>query len=383
MKGIGIKMKINKKILINAGLYLYMVIMTFVVAYFSSKIWRDELWPNERFTAVVVSAAAFIILLMALSRKIKDMVRLLIYYHGIVILTVLMMLIPYEFRPMMAVFMIMTLMAGIDTGLICALSVSVAVSFLYGAEQEFLYGTLIIGAFSCFVADVIKNKIKFIISSIILFFVAFFINGVFQYYNTDIFDYGFAGISLVSIAISLIIFINVYAFIKPKSVEPYIREDSEPVRDIKEKSLSLYYHSEEVAELAKAGAEKIECNERLAYAGGLLHDIGKTKHGEDSVKTGLIIANKYGMPREIKAIMVEYDAKHRLPSSKEASLVMLADSVISSIEYLKASNREVSEKKIIDNVFNVRLSTGALDKSGLSVGELSRVKSAFENYFNI
>ena len=214
----------NKKILINTALYVYMAVMTFVVAYFSSKIWRKELWANERFTVVVVSASAFIILLMAMSIKIKNMVNLLIYYHGIVILTVLMMLIPYEFRPMMAVFMIMTLMSGIDTGLICALCVSVAVSFLYGAEQEFLYGTLIIGAFSCFVADAVRDKIKFIISSIILFFVAFFINGIFQYYNTDTFDYGFAGISLVSIAIALILFINVYAFIKPKSVEPYIRE---------------------------------------------------------------------------------------------------------------------------------------------------------------
>lgn len=373
----------NKKVLINTALYVYMVVMTLIVAYFSSKIWRKELWANERFTVVVVSASAFVILLMAMSIKIKDMVSLLIYYHGIVILTVLMMLIPYEFRPMMAVFMIMTLMSGIDTGLICALSVSVAVSFLYGAEQEFLYGTLIIGAFSCFVADAVKDKIKFIISTIVLFFIAFFINGVFQYYNTDVFDYGFAGISLVSVAITLVIFINVYAFVKPKSVEPYIRESSEPVRDIKEKSISLYYHSQEVAELAKAGGEKIQCNARLAYAGGLLHDIGKTKDGDDNIKTGLIIANKYGMPREIKAIMVEYDGKHRPPSSKEAALVMLADSVISSIEYLKASGKDVSEKKIIDNVFNVRLSTGILDKSGLSVGELSKIKSEFEKYFNV
>ena len=373
----------NRKMLINTALYIYMAVMTFALTYFSSKIWRKGLWENERFTVVVVSSSAFIILLMAMSMKIKNMVSLLIYYHGIVISTVLMMLIPYEFRPIMAVFMIMTLMAGIDTGLICALSISVAVSFLYGAEQEFLYGTLIIGAFSCFVADAVKNKIKFIISSIILFFVTFFINGVFQYYSTNIFDYKFAGISLTSIAISMILFINVYALIKPKSVEPYIRESSEPVRDIKAKSISLYYHSQEVAELSKAGAQKIQCNERLAYAGGLLHDIGKTMPGDDSIKTGLIIANKYGMTREIKAIIVEYDGKHRLPSSKEAALVMLADSVISSIEYLKAANKDVSEKKIIDNVFNVRLSTKALDKSGLSVCELSEIKSAFENYFNV
>lgn len=376
-------MKINKKTLINAALYLYMTVMTFAVMFFASKIWQKEIWPNERFTVVVVSAASFIILLMAMNIKIKDNIRLLIYYHGIVILTVLMMLIPYEFRPVMAVFMVITLTAGIDTGLICTLCVSVAVSFLCGVWQEVLYGTLIIGAFSCFVAHNIKNKLKFIISCIILFLITFFINGIFRYYDTNVFDYGFAGISLVAVIIALIVFLNFYVIIKPKSVEPFIKEDSEPVMDIKGKSLSLYYHSEEVAELAYAGGKNIECNPRLAYAGGLLHDIGKTKKSSDSIKEGLIIANKYGMPREIKSIMVEHDAKHRLPSSKEAALVMLADSVISSIEYLKATNKEISEKKIIDNVFNVRLSTGALDKSGLTVGELSKIKAAFEHYYNV
>lgn len=365
------------------ALYIYMTAMTALVTYFASKLWEKDIWENQRFTIVVISTLAFGILLTALSKSVENIYRLAIVYHVIVISTVLMMMISYEFRPVMAIFMIITLFIGLDTGLVSVLCISVAVSFLYGAEQEYLYGTLIIGAVSCFAAANVKNRLKFIISTIVFVFAGFFVNGIFQYYNTNQFDYKFAMLSLVSIAVSIIIFVNVRIFTRPGNVQPYIGADSEVTAELKEKSLPLYYHSVEVAELAAAGAAAADCDRKLAYAGGMLHDIGKTRGAKDYVKSGLIMANEYGMPKEIKAVIVEHSAKHRLPSSKESAIVMLADSVISSIEYLKASDREISEKKIIDNVFNVRLSGGALDKSQLTVKELSGIRAAFMGFYSV
>lgn len=376
-------MKENKVQLIKAGIYAYLILITMVIVYFASKLWREELWPNERFTIVVICTAVFTILLMAMARKLKNTKNLMIIYHIALIFTVLVMMLPYEYRPVMALFMIITYIAGLDAGLTSALCISVAISFLYGAEQEYLYGTLIIGAFSCFAADKVKNKLRFIVYAIVFAFISFFINGIFQYYKYENFDYKFAFISLAAVVISLIIFMNVYMIMKPGNVEQYIKEDSELMTELKNKSLSLYYHSAEVAELALRGALAAACDERLAYGGGMLHDIGKIRDNSDYVKAGLKLANEYGLPREVKSIIVEHNAKHRMPSSKEAAIVMLADSVISSIEYLKATDKEVSERKIIDNVFNVRLTGGALDKSGLSVKEFSGVKKAFMEYYNL
>lgn len=371
----------NKELAIKCGLYFYLVLMTIVVSYFSSKVWNIQLWPNERFTVVVISSMSFLILLLGLSIKLKKIQHIFIIYHVSVVLTVILMLVSYEYRPIMAIFMLITLFAGLDTGIISVVSISVAVSFLFSAEQEYLYGTIIIGAVSCLVAYFVKDKIKFIISIIVFLFVTFFINGIFQYYNTEIFDYEFALLSLSSSIISIIVLFNVYLLIKPKSVEPYIKEDAETIKSIREKSLTLFYHSTEVAELSLAGAKAIKCDERLTFGGGLLHDLGKVEGNSDYIKSGLKLANYYGIPKEIKAIMVEHNAKNRIPCSKESAIVMLADTVISSIEYLKASNKEISEKKIIENVFDARLNSNTLDNSDLSLKEYIMIKKAFLDFY--
>lgn len=378
-------MKEDKKNWINAALYVYMVVITIVISYFASNIWQKESWPNERFTIVVISSFAFIIVLLALCFKIKEMPRLMILYHALMISSLVFMLLPYEYRPFMLIFMLITYCIGLETGLVSALGVTVAVFFLCGSQQDniYLYGTLIICACSCYTVSFVRNKIKFMVSCVVLIFVSFLVNGLFQYYYTESFDYKFAFSSLASVIIALIVFINIDYILKPKSVEPFVGEKSETVKAIKDFSLSMYYHCSEVAELAKAAAVSIDCDERLAYAGGMLHNIGKIYDSEDVVKASLNVANEYGMPKEIKAIMVECDAKRRFPASRESAIVMLAVSVISSIEYLKATNKEVSEKKIIDNVFNVRLSSGALDKSELSISELSKVKRAFHTYYGV
>ncbi len=376
-------MRENKKIWLKPVIYIYLIIMTALVSYFASNLWDRQLWPNEKFTVVIISIVSFIILLTVLSIKLNDIFKVFVIYHGAVIFTVLFMLLSYEYRPLMVIFMIITYFAGFDAGLTSCISISVAVSFLYGAEQEYLYGTLIIGTVSCFVAYYVKDKVKFIASTVVFILVSFFVNSIFQYYNRDVFDYGFGLLALAATVISMILFINVYLFTRPGSAEKYIKEDSDFIKEMKEASLPLYYHSIEVAELASAGAAVISCDKRLVYAGGILHDIGKMTKSADYVKSGLITANSYGMPREIKAIIVEHGGKYRIPASKESALIMLADSVISSMEYLKSSEKEVSEKKVIDNVFRIRQNSGTLNKSGLNVKELCDIKSAFYEFYHI
>lgn len=373
----------NKNKWLRPLLYLYLVAITVVVSYITSNMWGRELWPNERFTVVTVATIAFLLILIGLSVKVESSIKLFVGYHIIVILTVLLSLMPYEYRPIMIIFMLITLFAGLDTGMISVIGISVAMSFLYGAESEYLYGTILIGAMSCFVGHFSKDRLKLAISTIVLVFFSFFINGIFQYYNTEVFDYKFGFISLSSTVIALIVFFNVYFFVKPKSVEKFVNENSELMDEMKKKSLPLFYHSMEVGELSLAGAKALKCNERLTYGGGILHDMGKIRDGSNYVKEGLTMANEYGMPREVKAIIVENSAKHRIPTSKESAIIMLGDSVISSIEYLKAGNKDVSEKKIIDNVFQVRLNGGALEKSGFTLEEYGRLKRAFYQYYGI
>ena len=61
--------------------------------------------------------------------------------------------------------------------------------------------------------------------------------------------------------------------------------------------------------------------------------------------------------------------------------MLLADSIVSSIEYLKQSGKEATIEKVVDNVMSVRMNQGVLDKSNLTVGEYIEIKKAFIEYF--
>lgn len=161
----------------------------------------------------------------------------------------------------------------------------------------------------------------------------------------------------------------------------FASESSIPMMEIKEKSISLYYHSVEVGNLAKSAAASIGADIRLSYAAGLLHDIGKLENAKD-IRDYLRVANEYGIPKNIKAIIVECSGKYRKPASKEAAIVMLADSTVTSVEYMREAKKDISEEKIIDNVFSTRVNNASLSNSGISLEELYLIKKVFLKKYN-
>lgn len=74
--------------------------------------------------------------------------------------------------------------------------------------------------------------------------------------------------------------------------------------------------------------------------------------------------------------MVEHNVKARLPKSKEAAIVMMCDTAISAVEYLKGTmeKKDVSEKSVMENALNKRLNSGSLHMSGLSIEEFDKIK---------
>lgn len=361
-------------------MYIYLVIMTIFICYFSSNSLKD-MWENERFVAVAISSICFLMILLQCFLEETNMLKTFILQHIVVIGTALSLLISYEYRPLPAIVMILTVLVSERTGLIAGIGLSIVSSFLILAEGEYWYGVAIIMVAGCVVADLMyKGGIKGIISPIIYLFFSFYVSGIFQYILAEEFDYSLAFRSLISICFSLIITFGVILSKKPFRFSKYTSDNSELIKRMKDESLALYYHSSEVAEVSKEAAHFIKCNYRLAYAGGMVHDIGKLR-GKDYIREGLKLANEYGMNRALKAIIVEHNVKYRNPKSKESAIVMLADSVVTSIEHLKRENKEVDESKIIENVFRIRIMSDALNESSFTVTEFAMVKQAFLSHY--
>ena len=189
-----------------------------------------------------------------------------------------------------------------------------------------------------------------------------------------------------------------------------------------------YQHSYAVAILCQKAAEAIGADSLLAYVGALYHDVGKMYHPEyfienlkpgmvnphdetspyvsaqrikAHVKEGVKLIRKYKLPtiledfvtthhgtmlikyfyKKAKALGEDVDEKDfrydgPLPRSKEATILMLADSIEAAVRAMADHSRDAICRKV-EEIFKERLEDNQLSMSRLSFEEMSRVKNVF------
>jgi len=227
------------------------------------------------------------------------------------------------------------------------------------------------------------------------------------------------------------IFENTFGILTPSKLNELTNSDLPIFRKMAMEAPGTYHHSLIVSSLSENAAEKININPLLVKAGAMYHDIGKLKRPEyfienrtrkinrhedlkpsmsslviiNHVKEGMEMAHQLKLPKKIKEIIAqhhgdslmkyfyekakeEYDPEMNKvgeenyryagpkPKSKEAALVMLADSV----EAASRSLEKVTEdniKRLINDIFNNYLLDGQLDYSNLSLKELKIIASSF------
>ena len=189
-----------------------------------------------------------------------------------------------------------------------------------------------------------------------------------------------------------------------------------------------YHHSIIVANLAEAAADKIGANAFLARAGAYYHDIGKLKrpgyfsenqrgsnpHEKTDpyvsaailishTKDGALIAQKQHLPPEVQDIIVQHhgvtpvmffyhkalqmsDGKHvdinefryagPKPQTKEASIVMLADTIEAAVRSMKDPTPKGIDQ-FIERLIRGKLEDGQLSDCQLSLSDIDQICEAF------
>ena len=64
-------------------------------------------------------------------------------------------------------------------------------------------------------------------------------------------------------------------------------------------------------------------------------------------------------------------------TSREAVVVMLADSVVSILERVDKTKSKEQQKEMVKRIFLLRLEQGALDQCGLQIEELKKLLCVF------
>lgn len=192
-----------------------------------------------------------------------------------------------------------------------------------------------------------------------------------------------------------------------------------------------YHHSILTANLAEAGADAVGANALLCRVGAYYHDVGKLKNprffkenqrGEnphdlmdprESAKIitahlnyGMEMAQKYKLPRDVQKIIAQHHGDgvvpyflHKAleagmepdedmfryrgtkPSTKEAAIVMLADTVEAAVRSLGDPDRE-QVKDMIDKLIHARFTDGQMDDSPLNRRDMSTLGKAFLSVYD-
>lgn len=152
--------------------------------------------------------------------------------------------------------------------------------------------------------------------------------------------------------------------------------------ELKQYSEELYMHAERIADISHRAAVEVGADERLALAGGLYHEIGKIRSGTNYIEDGLLIAEEYKFPSELKAIIREHNIKYGKPASIEAAIVMLSDNVEASISYIaRNEGNKYTPEKIIDNIFKLRMDKGTFDDCPLIIHDYKKLREFFINEY--
>ena len=191
-----------------------------------------------------------------------------------------------------------------------------------------------------------------------------------------------------------------------------------------------YHHSIIVANLAEAAADKIGANAFLARAGAYYHDVGKLKRPgyfsenqrgpnphektdpyvsaailTSHTKDGALIAQKGHLPPEVQDIIIQHhgvtpvmffyhkalqmsDGKHvdindfryagPKPQTKEASIVMLADTIEAAVRSMKDPTPKGIDQ-FIERLIRGKLEDGQLSDCELSLHDIDQICEAFSD----
>jgi hypothetical protein len=191
-----------------------------------------------------------------------------------------------------------------------------------------------------------------------------------------------------------------------------------------------YHHSIVVANLAESAATRIKANSYLARAGAYYHDIGKLKRpmyfkenqmGENPhehtdpyvsaailishTKDGMLLAQKEHIPPEIQDIILQHHGVtpvmyfyHKAlqlsdgqqvdinefrytgpkPNTKEAAIVMLADTIEAAVRSMKSPTPKAIDQ-FIERLVRGKLEDGQLSDSPLSLRDIDEICEAFSD----
>jgi putative nucleotidyltransferase with HDIG domain len=340
--------------------------------------------------------------------------------------------------PVGAAAMLTALLFNVETAVLMVLTISLFSGLIAGQNYQYaLYG-LLTGIFAIFAINKLRHRTDLALAgawvtlaTTVLALITTLLSGAGWFEILKNLGWGLlGGISTAVLTIGALPFLEKAFGITTDIKLVELSYPNQPLlRELMMKAPGTYNHSIMTGSLAESAAEEIGANPLLARVGAYYHDIGKIKRplffvenqigGENPhdhtnpslscliitshVKEGAELARKHQLPKEIVDIINEHHgtsvvaffyhkAKESIakeavseenfrypgqrPSSKEAALVMLADSVEAAARTItKPSPGRIEQ--LIKRIVQSKLDDGQLNDSNLTLNDIEQIIRSF------
>jgi len=341
--------------------------------------------------------------------------------------------------PMAALGMLATLMLGTRMSAILVILSSVNLAIVGGSEPQYILVGLFGGLSAVFLVTHVSQRRDLIRAGLVAGLVVIATSAGASQISESSFSRLWSGIAwgCGNTALSIIVAIGlltIYEMVFNLPTPQKLLELADPTRpllkELMMKAPGTYNHSIIMGNIAEQAAEAIGANQLLARVGAYYHDIGKLNRPDyfienqfhvqnphdrltpglsrlaitAHVKDGVALATEEGLPPEIIDIIKEHHGTTVLsyfyhkakeiahegpvgeeayryagqkPASREAAILMLADSVEAAVRSLtNPTPRRI--KTVIRDIFDQRLRDGQLSESRMTFGDLEKVRRVFE-----
>lgn len=346
------------------------------------------------------------------------------------------LLIPVFIAPML-----ISILLDLRLALIINFILTISISFITKGDMALIYMSFIGGTFAAFIVSKANQRSKLSASGLLVAVVnatVILCNGLLNK-GTPIGIANECGIVAINGVLSTIFTIGILPFfestfniITPLKLLELANPNQPLIKRLLMEAPGTYHHSLMVGNLAEVATEAIEGNALLARVGAYYHDVGKLKRPNffkenqlsenphdrmtanlstlvitSHTNDGVEIAEKYKIPLAIKEIINQhhgttlaayfyYKAKkgdkgenvkqedYRYqgprPTSKEAAVVMLADSVEAAVRSM-VDKTEGKIEGLIRKIIKDKLDDGQLDLCDLTLKDLDIIARAFLRVF--
>jgi len=346
------------------------------------------------------------------------------------------LLIPAFIAPML-----ISILLDLRLGVIVNTLLSLAIFFITNGDQQFLYMSLIGGTIAAFIVTGANQRSKLSASGLGIAAVNAVVIASIGLMNKSSLATIANNAALVAVngMLSTILTIGLLPFfestfniITPLKLLELANPNQPLMKRLLMEAPGTYHHSLMVGNLAESAAEAINGNALLARVGAYYHDVGKLKRPNffkenqlsdnphdrmtpnlstlvitSHTTDGNEIAEKYKIPLAVRDIIVQhhgttlaayfyYKAKKSdkgdtvkqedfrypgpRPATKEAAVVMLADSVEAAVRSM-AEKTEGKMEGLIRSIIKDKLDDGQLDLCDLTLRDLDTIAKSFMHVF--